>query len=119
MKLFVYGSLKQKSKLEYIIGRSWGGMYIADTLPDHVKVQVSWYPMIFEKVGESVEGLLITELGKEDFEGLDHYEAVDSGLFRRKTIYLPKNDTVAEVYYNGEGHKLEYYLSPLPSTARA
>lgn len=111
MKLFVYGSLKERGVLERVIGRSWEGHYKAATIHDHIKVQPSWYPMVFEKEGSTVDGFVIDNLSYEDFKELDHYEGLESGLFRRKTVYIPKLDTVAEIYYNGESYKLAHYLA--------
>lgn len=117
MKLFVYGSLMDRRILERVIGRSWQGHYRKATLPDYIKVQPSWYPMIFKEVGANVEGLLVDNLSYDDFEELDRYESTASGLFRRTTVYIPQHDCVAEVYYNGEGYKLEDYYSPIPQEA--
>lgn len=114
MKLFVYGSLKEKDVLERVIGRSWEGKYKETILYDHIKTQPSWYPMIFEKEGSQVTGWLVDNLSHEDFQELDRYEGLDSGLFRRKSVYLPKQDTIAEVYYNGAEYKLEDF-ERLPS----
>lgn len=117
MKLFVYGSLKEKDILERVLGRSWQGHYREAVLPDYVKVQPSWYPMIFKQEGSQVEGFLVDNLSYDDFEELDRYESLSTGLFRRTTVYIPQHDCVAEVYYNGEDYRLEDYYAPIPQEA--
>lgn len=73
--------------------------------------------MIFKEQGQEVDGFLVDNLSHDDFEELDRYESLATGLFRRTTVYIPQHDCVAEVYYNGEMYKLEDYYSPIPQGA--
>lgn len=86
--LFVYGSLVQPTCLDEVLGHRHPGERLAARLADYRRVnEPSYpYPFILSAPGESVEGVLLMDLTAYDFQVLDRYEEVESGVYRREPV---------------------------------
>ncbi|MBE3591100.1 MAG: gamma-glutamylcyclotransferase [Firmicutes bacterium] len=93
MKLFAYGTLMRRGRLEALVDRR---------LPDPVPAVLEGYrrydtgrgyPVILEEPGASVEGLL-WDLGDADLRFLDHYEGFDEDppVYYRRTVRVRVGD---------------------------
>lgn len=105
--LFVYGTLKKGGKAHCLI-EAEGGRFLreAKTGPQY-KLHGSslprndWFPLMAEmpKERNGVIGELY-EIPTEAFTELDHYEAVDHGLFRRVEIEMDDGNKAWSYVYN-------------------
>ncbi len=101
--LFVYGSLRDRSLLDIVLGHG-GAQVCAAILPDH---KVSWaegqvFPYIEAASGASAEGLLLRGLTEADVARLDFYEGGFGYDLRRIEVFADCAQS-AEVYFPRPG----------------
>ena len=103
MKLFAYGTLRRRGRIEALVGRR---------LPDPVPAVLEGYrlydtgrgyPVILPEPGHRVQGVLWT-IDEADLGYLDHYEGADEDppyYFRRTVPVQVAGETVDAVVYVG------------------
>jgi gamma-glutamylcyclotransferase (GGCT)/AIG2-like uncharacterized protein YtfP len=86
--LFVYGTLARPGVLERVLGHPHGGERLRAQLLDFERVVTPAYPYPFlrPKQGTRTDGLVILDLSAEDFQALDEYEDVETGLYQRVSV---------------------------------
>src|SRR5688572_5142155 len=85
MRLFVYGSLVDRARLEEVIGHRHDGEVLRAQVVGFRRVEVPTYgyPFLVAAPEEEAHGLLVTDLSTADIDALDAYEDVPSGLYER------------------------------------
>lgn len=86
--MFVYGSLAQPACLDAVLGHRHTGERLAARLADFQRLTAPSYayPFIVAAPGASVDGVLVMDLTRDDFDALDRYEEVESGVYRREAV---------------------------------
>ena len=100
MLIFVYGTLKTGRRLhQHLAGSTLAGHAV--TRPLYRLFRIGWFPGLIEhKNGVGVRGEL-WDVSLDTLKVLDEVEAVDSGLFERRSIQLavPFDERAAESYF--------------------
>lgn len=99
MRLFTYGTLKRKGRLEALTGEKLGEPKPA-VLPGYKKFPTPFgYPVALERPGEEIEGL-IWEIEDADLDYLDHYEGYDEDppFYFRVRARIRVGDEVIEAW---------------------
>lgn len=95
MDLFVYGTLMDQDVLNRVVGRPVPASRIGAAFVDgyrRVYVRDSYFPILIEAEGGSVEGRLITSLGAQAVQRLTRFEGRQFQL-KRLTVRLAHGRT--------------------------
>jgi hypothetical protein len=88
--LFVYGSLVDPRCLDEVLGHKHAGERLAARLTGYRRVTrpdfAYWF--IVEAPGSRVDGVLLMDLSPYDFQVLDRYEDIGSGLYSREPVQV-------------------------------
>jgi hypothetical protein len=87
-RLFVYGTLLDRTVLESVLGRRYRGEQLRAQLPGYARRSVpDWeYALLFPDASSVTDGQLLLDLTLADFVVLDAYEDVDSGAYERRPV---------------------------------
>jgi gamma-glutamylcyclotransferase (GGCT)/AIG2-like uncharacterized protein YtfP len=86
--VFAYGSLVDPRCLDQVLGHAHQGERLAARLQGYRRVSSGSYPYpyIVEAGDDVVDGVLVMDLSPSDFQTLDRYEEVESGIYRRELV---------------------------------
>jgi gamma-glutamylcyclotransferase (GGCT)/AIG2-like uncharacterized protein YtfP len=86
--LFVYGSLVDARCLDEVLGHAHDGERLAARLGGYARVATDAYPYpyIVPAPARAVDGILVMNLSARDFERLDRYEDLDTGVYARELV---------------------------------
>lgn len=93
MNLFAYGTLMWPDVLKAVMGRRLKGEKAILHGYTRRRVKGQHYPVVFQALEESVEGIFYTGLTLDEFQCLDAFEGV-----QYERVELPFGDTIACVY---------------------
>ncbi|MFO7245804.1 MAG: gamma-glutamylcyclotransferase family protein [Thermaerobacter sp.] len=99
VRLFTYGTLKRRGRIEALAGERLGDPRPA-VLHGYRKYDTEHgYPVILPEPGARVEGLL-WELGPGALEAIDHYEGVDHDppMYQRQQLKVLVDGREVEAY---------------------
>ena len=98
-QLFVYGTLRNRSTLEWVIGHQWDSEYEDAILKGYYRVGPI---LIVERSGFEVAGKLVRNLSDEDLLNLDHYEGIYDGkvgyTYQRKEVDVTVGDKTVKAF---------------------
>ena len=99
MNLFVYGTLKDRGLIQWLLGRSLGDPSAAIMPECTTVISQRGYPVIIPSEKSNVEGVVWRELTAQDFLVLDRYEGchVKAPIYhreKRKVIIEGKTEEV-------------------------
>ncbi|HEY8414576.1 MAG TPA: gamma-glutamylcyclotransferase family protein [Thermaerobacter sp.] len=101
MKLFAYGTLRRRGRIEALVGRKLGEPQPATLEGYRLYDTGRGYPVILEEAGHRVRGVVWT-IEPGDLVHLDHYEGADEDppyYFRRAVrVRTEEGETEAFVY---------------------
>ena len=88
VRLFVYGSLMDRTTLGRVLGRPYRGEQLRARLPGHARRHDPGYdyPLLFPDPSASTDGLLLLDLTESDLPALDAYEDVAEGAYERQPV---------------------------------
>ncbi len=82
-QIFFFGTLRDPSLLEIVLGREVDPSDIADaSAPDHLACMLKneAYPHLVRQSGRSAPGIVVSSLGEDDLRRLDYFEETEYGL---------------------------------------
>src|SRR5215471_5043850 len=88
--LFVYGSLVDPRCLDGVLGHKHLGERLEARLAGYRRVTspTYGYPFLVVDPGSRVDGVLLMDLSPYDFQVLDRYEDIASGVYRREPVQV-------------------------------
>jgi len=86
MNLFVYGTLKDRGLIQWLLGRSLGEPRVAIMPECATVISNRGYPVLIPNEDSSVEGIVWRGLTDQDFAILDRYEGchVETPVYQRE-----------------------------------
>ena len=86
MKLFVYGTLKDRGLIQELLGRSLGDPSVAIMPECTTVITQRGFPVLIPSQNSSVEGVVWRGLTVQDFAVLDRYEGchVETPVYQRE-----------------------------------
>jgi gamma-glutamylcyclotransferase (GGCT)/AIG2-like uncharacterized protein YtfP len=88
--LFVYGSLVDPRCLDDVLGHKHPGERLEARLAGYRRVTSPRYayPFLVADAASHVDGVLLMDLGPYDFQVLDRYGEIESGVYRREPVQV-------------------------------
>lgn len=100
MNLFVYGTLKDRGLIQWLLGRSLGEPSVAIIPECTTVISRQGYPVLIPSENSSVAGIVWRGLTDQDFAILDRYEGchVDTPVYHREKRQVLIDGRTEEVW---------------------
>ena len=114
-RLYVYGSLKDPSVVNGVLGHRWTGRY-KEAMLDNFRVTDTAPRYALYNDQFQTQGLLMDGLSDDDFQRLDRYEGLASGHYERwETTCTLQNGDVVKCWVYVAGPRLRAGLASAPN----